>query len=40
MKKGEKRAQNRGVCAHKLIFLPKKFAYMKKKVFLCTRIFN
>ena len=39
-KKGFFCAHNRGVCAYYLTFLPKKFAYMKKKVFLCTRIFN
>lgn len=40
MKKGKKYAQFRGICAYKSTFFAKMFAYIKKKVFLCIRIFN
>jgi len=39
-KKGEKYAQFRGNCAPKGTFFAKIFVYIKKNVFLCTRIFN
>ncbi|HBF06059.1 MAG TPA: hypothetical protein DDW28_08215 [Prevotella sp.] len=39
-KKGKKYAQFRGICALKATFFAKIFAYIKKNVFLCTRIFN
>ena len=33
-------AQLRGICAQKSTFFAKIFVYIKKKVFLCTQIFN
>jgi len=39
-KKDQINAQFRGDCAPKVTFFAKIFVYLKKKVFLCTQIFN